>query len=436
MSEDRSDVQSLADHLFRRESGKMVSALTRVFGTHNLALAEDVVQEALVQALRQWPFAGIPRNPAGWLYQVAKHKAIDVVRREQTRSRLAPDGRSEFPPARAVEPLLDEVFIDEEIKDDTLRMMFTCCHPALPLESQIALTLKILCGFSSAEIGRALLTQDAAIQKRLYRAKQRLREEQIAFEVPSGPELTSRLRAVLSVLYLMFNEGYSASFTDHPIRKDVCVEAMRLCKLLTEHPAGQHPGAFALMALMCFHAARFDARLDDSGHLLMLKSQDRSKWDRTLITEGFRYLDRSASGDEIDEIQLEAGIAALHCVAESYERTDWARIVQLYDLLLAIKPSPIVALNRAIALAEVLGPRAALDALEAIPERGTLESYRFYPATLGELHLRLGDLEEAARHLERAIALSSSPAEKHFLRGKVDLCHDRQSARSTENSSA
>lgn len=414
----------------------MVSALTRVFGTHNLALAEDVVQEALVQALRQWPFAGIPRNPAGWLYQVAKHKAIDAVRREQTLSRLAPDDRAGLPPARAVEPLLNEVFVDEEIKDDTLRMMFTCCHPALPLESQIALTLKILCGFSSAEIARALLTQDAAIQKRLYRAKQHLREERIAFEVPSGPKLTARLRAVLSVLYLMFNEGYSASFTDHPIRKDVCIEAMRLCKLLTEHPAGQHPGAFALMALMCFHAARFDARLDDSGHLLMLKSQDRSKWDRTLITEGFRYLNRSAAGDAIDEIQLEAGIAAAHCVAESYERTDWARIVQLYGLLLAIKPSPIVALNRAIALAEVQGPRTALDTLAAIPERDVLASYPFYPATLGELHRRLGNLDEAARHLERAIALTSSPAEKHFLREKLDACRDRQSARSMENSSA
>jgi len=414
----------------------MVSALTRVFGTHNLALAEDVVQEALVQALRQWPFAGIPKNPAGWLYQVAKNKAIDVVRREQVHLRLTHDARDGLPPARVVEPLLDDVFVDEEIKDDTLRMMFTCCHPALPLESQIALTLKILGGFSSAEIARALLTQDAAIQKRLYRAKQRIREERIAFEVPAGPELGSRLRAVLSVLYLMFNEGYSASFAEHPIRKDVCVEAMRLCKLLTEHPAGQHPGAFALMALMCFHAARFDARLDDSGHLLMLKSQDRSKWDRTLISEGFHYLERSASGEEIDEIQLEAGIAAAHCIAVSYERTDWPRIVHLYDLLLAIKPSPIVALNRAIAFAEVSGPRAALDALAAIREREVLESYPFYPATLGELHLRLGDLDAAAGHLERAIVLTSSPAEKRFLRQKLDASRPGQAGRSIGNSSA
>lgn len=414
----------------------MVSALTRVFGTHNLVLAEDVVQEALVQALRQWPFAGIPRNPAGWLYQVAKNKAIDIVRREQTLSRLAADPSDMPALSRTAEPLIQELFLGEEIKDDTLRMMFTCCHPALPLESQIALTLKILGGFSSAEIARALLTQEAAIQKRLYRAKQRIREERLEFEVPSGAELSSRLQAVRSVLYLMFNEGYSASFAEHPIRRDVCLEAMRLCKLLTEHPTGNHPSVYALMALMCFHAARFDARLDDSGHLLMLKSQDRSRWDRNLISEGFRYLERSASGGEIDEIHLEAGIAAAHCIAESYEKTDWTGIVHLYDLLLTIKPSPVVALNRAIALAEGQGPTAALAALQHIPDRDVLETYPFYPATLGELHLRVGNLDDAARHLERAIALTSSPAEKHFLQQKLNACRDRRAGRPLEHPTA
>ncbi len=408
----------------------MVSALTRVFGPHNLSLAEDVVQEALLQALRQWPFSGIPKNPAGWLYQVAKNKAIDVVRREQTLSRATPDSGEKL---RAAEPLIHDLFVDEEIKDDTLRMMFTCCHPALPLESQIALTLKILCGFSSAEIARALLTNDATIQKRLYRAKQHIREAQIAFEVPAGPKLAARLEAVVAVLYLMFNEGYAATFDEHPIRKDLCLEAMRLCKLLTEHPAGQHPAAFALMALMCFHAGRFDARLDDSGHLLMLSSQDRTRWDRQLIGEGFRYLDRSAVGEEINQIQLEAGIAALHCLAERYEQTDWARIVMLYDLLLEIKPSPVVALNRAIALAELRGPQAALDALASIPDRGVLESYPFYPATLGEMHMRLGQFTVAAQYFARAIVLTSSPAERHFLQQKLSACREpHQTAHHTE----
>ncbi len=418
MNADTTTIQSLADHLFRRESGKIVSALTRVFGPHNLSLAEDVVQEALVQALRQWPFSGIPKNPAGWLYQVAKNKAIDVVRREHTLSRATADEEQ----LRAVEPLIHDLFVDEEIADDTLRMMFTCCHPALPLESQIALTLKILGGFSSAEIARALLTQEATIQKRLFRAKQRIREARVAFEVPAGPGLAARVEAMLAVLYLMFNEGYHATRDEHPIRRDLCGEAMRLCKLLTEHPIGQQPAAFALMALMCFHAARFDARLDSRGHLLMLSSQDRTRWDRQLINEGFRYLDRSAVGQGFNEIQLEAGIAAFHCMAERYEDTDWARIVMLYDRLWELKPSPVVALNRAIALAELHGPQAALDALATIPDRDVLASYPFYPATLGEMYRRLGQFEVAAPYFARALALTSSPAEQHFLQQKLIAC--------------
>jgi RNA polymerase sigma-70 factor (ECF subfamily) len=395
----------------------MVSALTRVFGPHNLSLAEDVVQDALLQALRVWPFSGIPRNPSGWLYQVAKHKAIDIVRREKWTTDRPEQGA-------AVDPLIANLFVEEEIADDTLRMMFMCCHPTLPLESQIALTLKILGGFGTAEIARALLTNEPTIEKRVYRAKQRLRNGHVTFEVPSGPDLANRVRAVLAVLYLMFNEGYKTTADEHPIRRDLCVEAMRLCKLMTEHPAGQHPAAFALMALMCFHAARFDARLDEHGHFLMLSSQDRRRWDRQLIAEGLRYLDRSASGDEVHEIQLEAGIAALHCMAARYEDTDWARIVMLYDSLLVLKPSPIVALNRAIALAEVQGAQVALDALLTIPDRGALEAYPFYPAALGEMHMRLGQLATAATYFARAIGLTASPAERHFLQEKLNACRD------------
>ena len=242
-------------------------------------------------------------------------------------------------------------------------MMFTCCHPALPIESQITLTLKILCGFGTAEIARALMTQEAAIDKRLYRAKRKIREERIAFEVPGGPELSTRLQSVLSVLYLMFNEGYNSSFAEDPIRKDVCMEAMRLGQLLGEHPIGRHPMTAALMALMCFHAARFDARLDEDGHLLTMRHQDRGRWDRRLVGEGFRYLEESASGSEVSHVHLEAGIAALHCAAETYERTDWEEIVRLYDHLMTIRPTPIVALNRAIAIGERDGAEAGLAAI-------------------------------------------------------------------------
>ncbi len=400
----------------------MVSALTRVFGTHDLALAEDVVQEALLQALRHWPFRGIPKNPAGWLYQVAKRKAIDIVRREQASPRPAPPGGHPPPPILTAESLADRLFLDEEIEDDTLRMMFTCCHPALPLESQLALTLNILCGFSGAEIARAFLVQEATIHKRLSRAKQRIREDRIAFEVPAGSQLGSRVQAVLAVLYLMFNEGYSSSFAEHPIRRDVCVEAMRLCKLLTEHPAGNHPDVSALMALMCLHAARFDARLDEGGNLLMLYAQDRSQWNRDLIREGFRYLERCTSAKETSAFVLEAGIAAAHCLADRYEATDWESIVRLYDLLMDIKPSPVVALNRAIAFAEVAGPGAALAILETLADRRVLETYHLYPAALGELHFRLGHFDEAERHFARAIALTSSQAEKRFLQQKLKSC--------------
>ncbi len=418
------ELDALVDHLFRRESGTMVSALTRVFGTCNLELAEDVVQDALVQALRHWPFQGIPKNPAGWLYQVAKRRAIDMVRRQQAFPRAPLDGT---PPGAAlpVEVLVEHLFVDEEIKDDTLRMMFTCCHPALPLESQVALSLNLLCGFNSAEIAHAFLVHETAIQKRLYRAKQQLRESRVPFEVPSGGELAPRLQALIAVLYLMFNEGYSSSSTDHPIRRDVCVEAMRLCRLLMDHPAGRHPDVDALMALMCFHAARFDARLDQHGDILTLRHQDRSRWDRTLIREGFRFLGRSTESGEVGSLHLEAAIAAVHCIADSYETTDWQSIVNLYDQLLEFNPSPIIALNRAIAVAELRGAREGLTALEALPHDGILERYHHFPAALGELHLRLGEVDNAARQFERAIAMTSSPAERRLLQRKLEECRGR-----------
>jgi RNA polymerase sigma-70 factor (ECF subfamily) len=246
-----------------------------------------------------------------------------------------------------------------------------------------------------------------------------IRDHRVAFEVPAAAELPERRQAVVRVLYLMFNEGYNASFSETPIRRDVCVEAMRLCKLLTEHPAGRHPATYGLLALMCFHAARFDARVGRDGELLMLKSQDRTRWNRTLIEEGFRWLDASASGGTAHSTQIEAGIAGMHCLAPAYEQTDWAHIVELYDALFVLDPSPIVGLNRAIAVAELRGAQAGLDAIAALGNRKVLESYYLYAAVLGELYLRLGALDAAREHLTRAIAMTSSPAEKRFLEGKL-----------------
>jgi RNA polymerase sigma factor (sigma-70 family) len=414
-------VESLVDHLFRRESGKMVSSLTRIFGPTNLDLAEDVVQDTLLLAVQRWPLDGVPNNPAGWLYQAAKHKAIDTIRRQQTFRRFEPELARQLS-ASADQSVCDRLFLAEEIVDDTLRMIFTCCHPALPVESQITLTLKILGGFGTAEIARALLTQEAAVEKRLSRAKRKIRELPIAFEVPAGHELSARLRSVLSVLYLMFNEGYNSSFAEHPIRRDVCVEAMRLGQLLGDHEVGRHPTTAALMALMCFHAARFDARIDEDGHLLLLRDQDRRRWNRDLIGEGFRYLEQSASGDEASHFHLEAGIAAVHAIADRYEGTDWDEIVRRYDRLLLLAPTPIVALNRAIAVAERDGAQAGLNAIAAIPGVGTLDAYYLLPAVLGELHLQLGRLGEARRFFERAHALTSSRAERQLLERKLACC--------------
>ena len=419
-------VDAAVNHLFRREWRRMVATLTRVFGLQNLDLVEDVVQETLLLALRRWSLAGIPANPAGWLYRVARNKAIDVLRRERTGPLAVVDLALPLGGTAAAEQFLDQVFLDSEIADHTLRMMFACCHPALPTESQIAVTLKILAGFSTAEIGRALLTEAATIEKRIYRAKRKFTDSQIPFEVPGGSDLQPRLGAVLSVLYLMFNEGYNASFAEHPIRKDLCLEAMRLCQLLCDHQAGGKPEAFALMALMCFHAARFDARLDGDGHLLTMEFQDRSQWSGPLIREGFRYLMQSNCGKDVGAIHLEAGIAALHCMARHYEETDWKGILELYDLLIAIKSTPIVALNRAIALAEVSGPQAGLDALNELCARRRLDSYYLLPATLGELYRRVGAHDAAIQQLTRAKALTSSAAEQRLLTDKIAACRARR----------
>ena len=337
-----------ADHLFRHESGKMVAVLTGLYGPHRLQLAEDVVQEALVRALRTWPFSGTPDNPAAWLLRTAKNLAIDHLRRERNFHEKQPGIAVEMDAADS--PVTGE---ESGFSDDSLRLMFVCCHPALAQEIQSALALKTLCGFSPAEIAKAFLISEAAVSKRLTRARQRIRELGLPFAVPEVNELPARLDAVLRTLYLLFTEGYKASDGDRLVREDLCLEAIRLAQLLTAHPATRTPRTHALLALMLLGAARLPARTDDAGNLLRLHEQNRAAWDSGMIVSGVRELALSGTGEVISEYHLEAGIAACHSTAADEAATDWPRILALYDQLLTLKSSPITAMNRAVAVARV-----------------------------------------------------------------------------------
>lgn len=417
MSAPSAEVSRITERLFREEAGRLVATLTRHFGVEHLQLAEDVVQEALARALRVWPFYGVPQNPAAWLTQTAKNLALDVIRR----------GKSFHEKEAAIVASLehsetDAGFEEGEIRDDRLRLLFVCCHPHLAQEAQVALALKTLCGFSTVEIGKAFLTTEASIAKRLTRAKQRLRDDGIAFEIPSGAQLSARLEAVLQTLYLLFNEGYKASGGERLVREELCSEAIRLMTLLVEHPAGNEPPVHALLALMLFNAARLETRVDAEGHLLRLEEQDRTKWNDETIGRGMQHLSRSAAGDALSEYHLQAGIAACHCAARDYASTDWPQILALYDRLVEIDDSPVVALNRAIAVAHMHGPAAGIAAVEAIRDRGKLESYYLRYAVLGEFEARIGRLTAAADLFERALKLADTKSERAFLSKRLHDC--------------
>jgi RNA polymerase sigma-70 factor (ECF subfamily) len=304
---------------------------------------------------------------------------------------------------------------EQEIRDDALRLMFVCCHPSLAPDAQVVLALKVLCGFSTTEIARAFFSSEAAIEKQLTRTKQRIREANIAFEIPTGADLAARLDGALAALYLLFNEGYKASAGERLLREELCQEAVRLTSLLVAHPAGDTPRSRALLALMLLTAARFPARVDEHGDLLRLDDQDRAKWDQALIARGLMELMQAARGDEVSEYHLQAGIAAIHCTAADYESTDWERILRHYDELNRIKPSPVVALNRAVAVAHVRGAEAGLKAIEEIPQRDRLESHYLLHATVGELHWRLNEHRAAAESFRRALKLAHVGPEQLYL---------------------
>jgi RNA polymerase sigma factor (sigma-70 family) len=409
------EISRLTEHLFRLEAGKLVSVLTGLFGIDHLQLAEDVVQEALIRAFRTWPYYGIPKNPAAWITQTAKNLAYDLLRREKLFREKQTEIIVSVEQWSADSAAEDTPLFDTEIKDDRLRLIFACCHPLLQQEAQTALALKTLCGFSAAEIAKAFLTTEAAIAKRLTRTRQKIRELQIPFEIPSGEEFAGRLNGVLQTLYLLFNEGYKASSGENLIREDLCYEAIRLATLLAEHPAANQPRTHALVALMLLDAARLPARVDAEGNILRLKEQDRSKWSRPMIERGIVHLGEAATGNELSEYHIQAGIAACHCMAADYPSTDWSRILALYDQWTLINPSPVVALNRAVPLAKVNGPRAGIEAIEAIQMREELDSYYLLYAVLGEFEAQLHHVEAAAAHFKKASQLAEVKSERVFL---------------------
>jgi RNA polymerase sigma factor (sigma-70 family) len=408
-----------ADHFFRHEGAKVVATLAAHLGTHRLQLAEDVVQEALLRALQTWSYRGIPNNPAAWLTQVAKNLAVTALQRERRWNKKQEGIAAEH--ARWLSSPSEEMK-HETFADDTLRLMFVCFHPELAAESQTALALRTLCGFSPAEIAAAFLTSEAAIAKRLVRARQRIRDLALPFAVPDTAALASRLDGVLHTLYLLFNEGYKASAGERLVREELCQEAIRLVTLVTQHPATQEPRAHALLALMLLNVARLGARTDDAGNLLRLHEQDRTAWNQAMIHRGVLCLRHASQGGVLSVYHIEASIAATHCLASDASATDWPRILHLYGQLLALTGSPVSAMNRAVAVARVHGAQAGLDTLDNIRQRSVLEGNHFYHAMRGTFAAELGQTAAAVTHFRRAANLALLPIERDFIARRIEEC--------------
>lgn len=403
----------------------MVAVLTRIFGVHNLALAEDVVQDAFCRALEVWSFRGLPENPAAWLMAAAKNRALDVLRREKTARTYEPELSRWLQSEWTLASQLEEMFTENAIKDDQLRMMFSCCHPRVPEEAQVMLMLHILCGFGIDEVASAFVTGYTAVEKRIPRAKKVLAGSKRLFDTQTPKDFSDRLPAVQRALYLLFNEGYHGASAEFAVRAELCEESMRLAKLLLEHPFGATPSSYALLALMCLNRARLPARVDASGKLNSLFDQDRSLWDQKLIGEGLRLLELSAEGAELTEYHVEAGIAAVHASAPTMQATNWEEIVSLYDILMTIRPTPVVALNRAIAVGQRDGADCGLRELRTIPDSDRLAKYPFYHAAFAEFELQNGRAENAIEHFDTALQVARNTMERQFFENRIVRCRQR-----------
>src|SRR5437764_13769753 len=404
------DASAAVDSLYRSDWGRIVATLIRLVGDFDVA--EEAAQEALAAAADQWRASGVPEFPRAWVIQTARHKAIDRIRR---RARL--DAKLDAYTAAGFGQAMAEPYDPHEIPDDRLRLIFTCCHPALSLEAQVALTLRTLGGLETDEIARAFLVPTATLAQRLVRAKGKIRAARISYTVPDTTDMPLRLDAVLTVIYLVFTEGYAPTRGGALVRTDLCVEAIRLGRLvraLMEPP----PEATALLALMLLHDSRRDARLDLAGDLVLLEEQDRRRWNRAQIEEALPLVEEALRGGP-GPYALQAAIAALHCQAARAEDTDWPQIVRLYDVLERVQPSPIVSLNRAAAVAMVDGPRPALALIEALAAAGDLDRYHLLHAARADLLRRIGSSAEAAKSYARALALVTNDAERRFLERRL-----------------
>src|SRR3989475_1869829 len=415
-----SDTRGAIDAVWRIESARLIAGLTRI--VRDLGLAEDLAQDALVAALEQWPEAGIPDNPGAWLMAVAKRRAIDQLRRRTLLERKHEELGRELEAQREMAEADFDAAIDDDVGDDLLRLMFTACHPVLSTEARVALTLRLLGGLSTEEIARAFLVPEPTVAQRIVRAKRTLAEARVPFEVPRGDELAARLSSVLGVLYLVFNEGYSATAGDDRMRPALCEEALRLGRILAEL-APKEPEVHGLVALMEIQASRSGARVGPSGEPILLLDQDRARWDHILIHRGLAALERAEQlGGALGPYALQAAIAACHARARTPAETDWARIAALYDALAQLTPSPVVELNRAVAVGMAFGPAAGLELVDALTAEPSLRTYHFLPSARGDLLARLGRLEEARAEFERAASLTQNARERDLLLGRAAAC--------------
>ena len=415
-----SPLDSLVDHLFRHEASRLVARLARAFGAEHLQLAEDVVQEALLTALRQWPYRGVPEQPSAWLWRVARNRALDVLRRDSSWRQREAAVTDTLESLGQVPAAGDGA---RDLLDDELALIFLCCHPALSRDAQVALTLKVAASFGTAEIARAFLEPESTVAQRLVRAKRRLRAVAEPFAVPSGADLGARLDAVLEVLYLLFNEGYATHRGEEPIRTDLCHEALRLVELLTKLPRTAVPRTHALAALFCFQAARLPARAAVGGEAIVLDDQDRAHWDCDLVRRGLAHFERAACGEELTPYHLQAEIASCYVLAPSPAAVDWGRIHGCYDELAVLVPSPIVRLNRAVAIAlgrgPADGPELGLREMAELGRDPTLREYCPFWVAWGELLAHGGDPNGARQAWLRALELTEGPPLRRRLERRL-----------------